>query len=76
MRYRDELISTDRSGEKVLSLPINSFFRSLASAWGEHRERAHTLALPAGHKRLITQANHWDLLNRPEAAQALRDWLA
>lgn len=28
----DELISTDRSGEKVLSLPINSFFRSLASA--------------------------------------------
>jgi two-component system CheB/CheR fusion protein len=31
----DELISTDRSGEKVLSLPINSFFRSLASAWGE-----------------------------------------
>lgn len=31
----DELICTDRSGEKVLSLPINSFFRSLASAWGE-----------------------------------------
>ncbi len=31
----DELISTDRSGEKVLSLPINSFFRSLACAWGE-----------------------------------------
>lgn len=49
---------------------------SLASAWGEHRERALALALPAGHKRLITQANHWDLLSRPEAAQALRDWLA
>jgi pimeloyl-ACP methyl ester carboxylesterase len=48
---------------------------SLASAWGEHRERRHALALPAGHKRLITQANHWDLLNRAEAAQALRDWL-
>jgi two-component system CheB/CheR fusion protein len=31
----DELITTERSGEKVLSLPINSFFRSLAAAWGE-----------------------------------------
>lgn len=31
----DELISTERSGEKVLSLPINSFFRSLAASWGE-----------------------------------------
>ncbi|HOM13430.1 MAG TPA: alpha/beta hydrolase [Rubrivivax sp.] len=49
---------------------------SLASAWGEHPERAHALVLPASHKRLITQANHWDLLSRPEAAQALRDWLA
>ena len=49
---------------------------SLASAWGEHRDRRHALTLPAGHKRLITRANHWDLLSRPEAAQALRDWLA
>jgi pimeloyl-ACP methyl ester carboxylesterase len=49
---------------------------SLASAWGEHRERKHALAVPAGHKRLITNANHWDLLSRPEAAQALREWLA
>jgi len=31
----DELITTNRSPEKVLSLPINSFFRSLASTWGE-----------------------------------------
>ena len=31
----DELISTERTGEKVLSLPINSFFRSLAASWGE-----------------------------------------
>lgn len=31
----DELICSDRTGEKVLSLPINSFFRSLAAEWGE-----------------------------------------
>lgn len=31
----DELISTDRPKDKVLSLPINGFFRSLANAGGE-----------------------------------------
>ncbi|MDP3008058.1 MAG: chemotaxis protein CheB [Methylococcales bacterium] len=31
----DELICTDRPDDKVLSLPINTFFRSLATAWGE-----------------------------------------
>ncbi|MDP3839751.1 MAG: chemotaxis protein CheB [Methylococcales bacterium] len=30
----DELICTDRPEDKVLSLPINTFFRSLATAWG------------------------------------------
>jgi two-component system CheB/CheR fusion protein len=31
----DELICTDRPSDKVLSLPINTFFRSLATAWSE-----------------------------------------
>lgn len=48
---------------------------TVASAWGEHRDPARALHLPASHKRLITQANHWDLLNHPQAAEALRDWL-
>lgn len=48
---------------------------TVASAWGEHRDPARTLAVPASHKRLVTQANHWDLLGRPEAADALRAWL-
>ena len=49
---------------------------SMASAWGEHRDPALALAVPDGHKRLVTRANHWDLLSHPEAAAALREWLA
>ncbi|MGM9489908.1 lipase family alpha/beta hydrolase [Ideonella sp. YS5] len=49
---------------------------TVASAWGEHRDPKRTLAVPPSHKRLIAQANHWDLLSRPEAADALRAWLA
>jgi pimeloyl-ACP methyl ester carboxylesterase len=49
---------------------------TLASAWGEHRDHALALAVPASHKALITRANHWDLLSHPEAADVLRRWLA
>jgi pimeloyl-ACP methyl ester carboxylesterase len=49
---------------------------SLASAWGEHRDPERALAVPASHRRLITRSNHWDLLSRPEEADALRHWLA
>jgi pimeloyl-ACP methyl ester carboxylesterase len=49
---------------------------TVASAWGEHPDPVRALAVPSSHKRLITQANHWDLLSRPEAADALRAWLA
>jgi len=49
---------------------------TLASAWGEHRDKALALAVPASHKRLITGASHWDLLSHPEAADALQRWLA
>jgi pimeloyl-ACP methyl ester carboxylesterase len=49
---------------------------TLASAWGEHRLAALALAVPSAHKALITGASHWDLLSRPEAADALRRWLA
>lgn len=49
---------------------------TVASAWGEHRDKALALAVPASHKRLITRASHWDLLRHPEAADALRHWLS
>ena len=49
---------------------------TLASAWGEHRDPALALAVPAARKALITRADHWDLLSHPEAADRLRRWLA
>ncbi len=61
---------------------------TVASAWGEHRDPARALKAAsddkrrqstpalAPQKRLITQANHWDLLSHPQAAEALRNWLA
>ncbi|MCD0418175.1 GPI inositol-deacylase [Rubrivivax sp. JA1024] len=49
---------------------------TVASAWGEHRDPALALAVPAGRKRLVTQAGHWDLLSRAEVAEALCGWLA
>jgi pimeloyl-ACP methyl ester carboxylesterase len=48
---------------------------TVASAWGEHADKARALQLPASRKRLVTQANHWDLLSHPQVADALRDWL-
>jgi hypothetical protein len=48
---------------------------SLASAWGEHRDRRRALHVPPRHRLLVTRANHWDLLQRPEVADALRRWL-
>jgi len=49
---------------------------TLASAWGEHRDPARALAVPASRKRLIAGADHWDLLNRAEVTEALCGWLA
>ncbi|BAL94769.1 PGAP1-like alpha/beta domain-containing protein [Rubrivivax gelatinosus] len=49
---------------------------TVASAWGEHRDPALALAVPASRKRLVTQAGHWDLLSRAEVAEALCGWLA
>jgi len=49
---------------------------TLASALGDHRSPAHALKLPKDHRRVITAANHWDLLSRPEVFAQLRDWLA
>lgn len=41
---------------------------TLASAWGQHHNPAFALRVPTSHKALMTRANHWDLLSRPEAA--------
>lgn len=49
---------------------------TVASAWGEHRQKPLTLAVPVSHRLLVTKAGHLDLLSRDEVAQALRHWLA
>nr|WP_246312037.1 alpha/beta hydrolase [Aquabacterium terrae] len=48
---------------------------SPASALGDHDDPALALALPAAHRRVLTDCSHWDLLDRPEAAAQLCDWL-
>jgi hypothetical protein len=47
----------------------------LASALGRHVDPAKALTVPAADQCVITGANHWDLLDHPEVAQALRRWL-
>lgn len=49
---------------------------SVASAWGEHRDRRLALAVPASHRILVAQANHLDLLSHAQVALALKRWLA
>jgi len=48
----------------------------LASALGEHREAQHALKLPPHRTRIVTSADHWDLLNRENVYAQLRAWLS
>jgi pimeloyl-ACP methyl ester carboxylesterase len=48
----------------------------LASALGEHARVGMALTVPDSHKQVVTGANHWDLLNRPEVYQQLLNWLS
>lgn len=48
----------------------------LASALGEHRNPALALHVPRSRRLVVTQANHWDLLNRADIADQLKRWLA
>lgn len=47
----------------------------LASALGEHREARLTLQVPKHHTRIVTAADHWDLLSREDVYAQLRAWL-
>jgi hypothetical protein len=47
----------------------------LASALGEHREPALALAIPDRNKKILTRADHWDLLSRPEVSRWILDAL-
>jgi pimeloyl-ACP methyl ester carboxylesterase len=47
----------------------------VASALGQHQRKASRLAVPPSHRLVVTQANHWDLLDRADVYQKLRNWL-
>jgi PGAP1-like protein len=47
----------------------------VASALGEHADPALALHVPAQRRLVVTSANHWDLLDRPQVYAQLRDWL-
>ena len=47
----------------------------LPSALGRHRRPTMKLKVPASRQRVLTQANHWDLLDHPQVADWLRAWL-
>ena len=48
----------------------------LASALGEHRQAALAVTVPAARRLIVTRANHFDLLDRPEVEAQLCRWLA
>ena len=47
----------------------------LASALGRHNDPALALRVADSDRWVVNGANHWDLLDHPEAAQALRRWM-
>jgi pimeloyl-ACP methyl ester carboxylesterase len=48
----------------------------LASALGEHRDPQHALKVPPHRTRIVTSADHWDLLSREDVYAQLRAWLS
>jgi pimeloyl-ACP methyl ester carboxylesterase len=46
------------------------------SALGRHEEAGRTLAFPESRRWIAPGMKHFDLLNRPEAYEKIREWLA
>ncbi len=49
---------------------------SVDSALGRHADPLLALALPHDHLLVVEQADHFDLLKRPEVSERLQQWLA
>ena len=47
----------------------------LASALGDHPDRRFALGVPRARRFVVTEANHWDLLDRPQVTARLLRWL-
>ena len=68
--------TADRAGSRR-SRWLGDGLVPLHSALGEHRDPSLALHGIGPDRRLVvTRADHWDLLSRPEVRAALRRWLA
>lgn len=66
---------TERPGSSLHAQTLGDGLVPLDSALGRHPDPAQALAVPPDRQRVVAGANHWDLLDRAEVTQALRDWL-
>jgi hypothetical protein len=65
------------TGESVPSAPLlGDGLVPLRSALGEHADPARSLAFPAAQQWIGYGMNHWDLLDRPDVYEQIRQWLA
>ncbi len=73
--YLAAAITTESQGGLRANL-LGDGLVPLASALGRHSDPAKALPVPPANQHVVTGANHWDLLDHPAVAAALRGWLA
>ena len=64
--------TTAEQVDSLRSTVLGDGLVQLDSALGQHRNPALALAVPDAQQLVVTRANHWDLLSRPEVSA----WLA
>ena len=67
--------TSDRE-DKMASKVLGDGLVPLTSALGEHANPAMALSVPSRHQLVVTSANHWDLLSRPDVYAQMRTWLS
>jgi len=72
--YLAAAITTESQGGLRANL-LGDGLVPLASALGRHSDPAKALPVSPANQHVVTGANHWDLLDHPEVAAALRAWL-
>jgi hypothetical protein len=59
-----------------LRRPLGDGLVNPRSAFGDHRESARCLGIPAANRLLVTGSGHLQLLGHPEVHACLQRWLA
>ncbi len=67
---------TSRRVDGVGARVVGDGLVPVASALGEHADRALDLGLPESNRRVFVGANHWTLLSRRDVYEQLRAWLS